>query len=115
MAGFIHIKNEDGLSVGSVGFNAITEFTRAYFGESDKEYISEIYSPLDEGGMDMISLNAQGVEGFNAYYLGIRNAYDDCIQKGKCGELGEQYFDMVMESWKELIDLLESDERYLHT
>lgn len=113
MAGFIHIKGDSGLSVGSITFNAIAEFTRSYFDENDRSYIKEIYSPLDEGGMDMVSLNDQGVEGFNAYYRGIKKAYDECIQKRKCGELGEKYFDMVMDSWKELIELLESDKRYL--
>jgi len=41
MAGFIYINRENGLSVGSVAFNAITELTRPYFKKNSKEYISE--------------------------------------------------------------------------
>lgn len=112
MAGFIHIKDEKGLSVGSIAFNAIAEFTRPYFKEADKKHIQEIYSPIDEGGMDMISLAEQDTQGFNAYYNGIHEAYNDCIRSKKCGDLGDQYFYMVMDSWKELIELLEKDERF---
>ena len=41
MAGFIYINRENGLSVGSVAFNVITELTRPYFKKNSKEYISE--------------------------------------------------------------------------
>ena len=112
MAGFIQIRESKGLSVGSLTFNAISEISRSYFSDRDQQYISEIYSPLDEGGMDMLSLEDQGEQGFNAFYRGIKSAYDECIHKRRCGDLGEQYFELVMQSWKELIQLLEEDERF---
>jgi hypothetical protein len=112
MAGFIHIKGQKGLSVGSVAFNALAEFTRPFFKAEDQRLVKEIYLPLDEGGLDMVSLDEQGVEGFNAYYRGIRSAYEECKSKKSCGALGSQYFDMVMKSFDELINLLEEDERF---
>ena len=112
MAGFIHIKDEDGFSLGSIAFNAIVEFSRSYFREEDEAIISAIYSPLDTGGFDMVTLNEQSEEGFNAYYYGIKKAYDDCTQKGRCGDLAEESFEMVMNTWKDLLDKLTSDERF---
>jgi hypothetical protein len=112
VAGFIFFKGDNGLSIDGVAFNAIAEISRPYFNENDNKYIEEIYYPKDKGGMDMISLAEQDTEGFNAYYKGTRNAYEECMRESKCGELGSQYFDMVMEAWKELINLLECDDRF---
>jgi len=112
MAGFIFINDDDGLSVNSMTFNAIAEFTRPFFATTDKVYIDEVYAPLDEGGMDMLSLADQNVIGFNAYFRGISRAYNECLKAGKCGQLADNYFDMVMKSWSELIELLENDSRF---
>ena len=113
MAGFIRINGDEGVPVNSVTFNAIVEFSRSYFSEKDRGLVREIYSPVDEGGMDMVSLDGVGKEEFNAYYRGVKAAYVDCRLKGSCGELDSQYYNTVMESWKELILMLERDERFV--
>lgn len=113
MAGFIHIDGDNGLSVNSVAFNAIAELSRNYFSNQDKELVREIYSPIDEGGMDIISLDEERKEAFNAFYRGIKTAFEECKLLGKCGELEPQYFSSVMTSWDELIHLLERDERFI--
>ena len=112
MAGFIHIKDDAGFPVNSIAFNAIVEFSRQFFSEKDKELVRDIYSPVDEGGMNMVSLDEEGKDSFNAFYRGIKKAYDSCDERGKCGELEAQYFSSVMEAWKELLELLEGDERF---
>ena len=111
MAGFIHISGDEGLPVNSITFNAIVEFSRNYFSGKDRELVREVYSPIDEGGMDMVSLDGEGKDEFNAFYRGVKAAYDDCRMKGRCGELDSQYYSTVMESWKELILMLERDDR----
>ncbi|WP_157015899.1 hypothetical protein [Pseudomonas batumici] len=113
LAGTIFVKEGVGIPLSSVAFNAVVEFSRPFFEGGDGAYLKEIYAPLDEGGMDMISISEQGVEGFNAYYKGARKAYDQCLREGRCGGLGKQYFDMVFDAWRELIELLEADERFL--
>jgi len=113
MAGFIHIKDNTGFPVNSVAFNAIVEFSRGFFNEEDRYLVREVYSPIDEGGMDMVSLDEEGREGFNAFYRGIKAAYDSCYESGRCGDLEMQYFSSVMESWEELLGLLESDKRFV--
>ncbi len=113
MAGFIHIDGDNGLSVNSIAFNAIAEFSRNYFSNQDKELVRDIYSPIDEGGMDIISLDEEGEDEFNAFYRGIKSAFDECKSLGKCGGLEMQYFGSVMRAWEELIHMLEVDKRYI--
>lgn len=112
MAGFIHIKNDTGLPINSVAFNAIVEFSRIFFSEIEENLVRNIYAPIDEGGMNMISLDEEGKEEFNAFYNGIKRAYDSCNDSGKCGNLDNQYFSGAMQSWRELLELLENDTRY---
>lgn len=113
MAGFIHIKDDNGFSVNSIAFNAIVEFSRKFFSEVEKKLVRDIYSPVDEGGMDMVSLDEENEDGFNTFYRGVKKAYDNCIISGKCGSLDPQYFTGVMSAWRELLELLEKDERFV--
>ena len=112
MAGFIHINDKDGLSLGRISFNAIVEFTRPFFPKETKKTLEEIYDPVDNGGLDIITLVGQGEEAFNNYYKGIYKAYETCLKDKHCGELDSQYYEMVMGSFKDLINLLEIDERF---
>ena len=112
MAGFIQIKDEYGIALNSVTFNAIAEYPRNFFNFEEKKLIEEIYSPLDEGGMDMISLDGEAVESFNAYYSGIFRAFEYCKAQNKCGELGADNFGSVMSSWNELLEALRRDPRF---
>lgn len=113
MSGYVHITHDTGLSMSTISFNAIVEFPRRYFDSSLKELESQIYEPVDEGDMDFISLIEQDSEGFMAFYKALSTAYAESEKTGKCGNLDSQFFEMVMVTWKQLLDLLESDSRFI--
>ena len=113
MAGFIHISSTGrGLSISSRTFNIIVEKTRECFG-SNNFYIQKIYEPLDEGGLNIISLEEQNKEGFNIFYnatlLAMRQ-YKQCENMPEENLLRE---DLAYGSWKELLELLREDNRYI--
>ncbi len=112
MAGYIHITDDIGLSMSSISFNAIVEFPRKFFDSNSKEVEVEIYEPIDEGGMNFISLAEQDIEGFMVFYQAINLAYEESRKLGYCGNLDKQFFEMVMNTWKELLDLLKADPRF---
>lgn len=113
MAGYVHITNEIGLSMSTISFNAITELSRVNFKVELKRYELEIYSPVDEGEMDFISLIEQEQEGFMAFYEALAQTYDNCKQVGRCGALDGQFYGMVMGTWEELLSLMEQDKRFV--
>lgn len=115
MAGYVHITNDVGLSMSTISFNAIVEFPRKYFDSDSKEFESEIYEPVDEGDMDFISLIEQGSSGFMAFYKAVNAAYEESERLGRCGNLEEQFYSMVMKTWAELLDLLRADSRYVNS
>ena len=112
MAGFIQIRGNHGLSVSSLAFEAISELTRPYLIDATKENVEAIYRPLDEGALDIISLDEQGEEGVDEFYKASRAAFEECRKLGKCGKLDDRFFDSVMRSWAELLGLIESDPRF---
>ena len=113
MAGYVHITNEVGLSMSTISFNAIVEFPRIYFDSSSKGFESEIYEQIDEGKMDFISLIEQDSHGFMTFYKALSLAHDESEKSGRCGNLDEQFFEMVMKTWKELLCLLRNDTRFI--
>lgn len=113
MAGFIHIQGGNGLSVNGITFNAISELSRPYFNDQDHPWIRPIYAPYDEGGMEILSLTSANETGFNGFYRGVALAYQECQRLGRCGQMDSAYFKTVMDSWEELLWLLESDQRFI--
>lgn len=105
MAGFIHISNEIGLSVGSNSFFRIVELTREYI-DSSNVYTKKIYEPLDEGGLNIISLEEQETAGFMYFYHASLCALDRF--KRECHHESE----LTASSWKELLNMLENDIRF---
>jgi hypothetical protein len=114
MAGFIHLSIGIGFPISSRTFDVIVEKTREYLGINNY-YVQKIYEPLDEGGLDIISLEEQDKEEFNTFY----NATVLAMEKYKCcknisaEDLIEQ--DLIYKSWKELLDLLRKDKRYVES
>jgi hypothetical protein len=113
MAGYVHITKDVGLSMSTISFNAIVEFPRKYFDSDSKEFESEIYEPVDEGGMDFISLIEQEASGFMVFYKVVNAAYKESERLGRCGNLDDQFYGMVMNTWAELLELLRADSRYV--
>lgn len=111
MAGYVHITSNIGLSMSSVSFNAIIEFSRRYFDSNSKEYESKIYESIDEGEMDFVSLIEVDVDGFMAFYKALSLAYEESDKLGKCGNLDKQFYEMVMKTWRELLFLLKKESK----
>jgi hypothetical protein len=112
MAGFIHLSIGVGFPISSRTFNVIVEKTREYLGNNNC-YTQKIYEPLDEGGLDIISLEEQEEEGFNAFY----NATVLAMEQYKFDtKMSSEYLlkeDLIYKSWKELLDLIIKDNRYV--
>jgi len=80
MAGYIHISSGIGISISTLSFDRIVESTRKLLG-NDNSYIQKIYEPLDEGGLNMISLEEQEKEGFYTFYNATELAFTE-YEKG---------------------------------
>ena len=76
---------------------------RSFLHSQDINIQEEVYGPLDEGGMDFISLQSLSKEGFSVFYDATRRAYDN--------ELSESPDSHFKSSWNELLSSLLSDSR----
>ena len=75
MAGTILISRGVGVPVSTLQFDYITERVRSEFGESERNFMEQIYSSMDEGGMAFISAESQGVEGFKIFLNAVQKAH----------------------------------------
>jgi hypothetical protein len=112
MAGLIHFSVGVGFPISSRSFNEIVERTREYLLDNNY-YAQKIYEPLDEGGLDIVSLEEQGEEGFNAFYMATLLAMEKYKQEKKLSEEDLIKGDLVYVSWGQLLELLRQDIRYI--
>jgi hypothetical protein len=112
MAGLIHLSIGIGFPISSRTFNVIVEETREYLG-GNKCYIQKIYESLDEGGLDIISLEEQDEEGFNAFYNATISAMEQYKHHKNMSSEDLLKEDLIYKSWKELLDFLRKDNRYV--
>ena len=101
-----------GFSMSGYAFNGIVERTRKHFRENEQLYLQKIYEPLDEGCQDIISLEEQNTEGFNAFY----NATESAMKQYKEGKnMSEEDLlkeDIIYDSWKGVLEFLRKDDRF---
>jgi hypothetical protein len=101
MAGAIVIAEGKALSMSGVDFEYLVEAIRGAFLDDEENFRTEIYRPLDEGGMDFISLRKQDKSGFNAFFRATQGA------SSKVSGVDRKCL------WDELITMLKSDPRYV--
>ena len=110
MAGYISIGKGPGFSVSGLKLIPIAENTKDILSRDAPEYVEDIYQPYDY--QSMIVLAEQSVEGFMAFYHATVAAYyefrRDCMARG----LEHDYIEDISDNWRELIELLERDERF---
>ena len=110
MAGYIAISRGEGFSVSGLKLIPIAENTKEILSRDAPEYVEDIYQPYDY--QKMIVLAEQSPNGFMAFYRATVAAYyefrRDCTARG----LERDYIEDISANWRELIELLERDERF---
>jgi len=104
MAGTILISDNIGLATSTVEFDYLVERIRRAFDAGEEQLVSEIYEPLDEGGMTYISVADKGEEVFRSFGNAVMRAYST--------SKSEVSFSSYKERWLELISLIKSDPRW---
>ncbi|QWT22147.1 hypothetical protein KPL74_09080 [Bacillus sp. NP157] len=105
MSGTIIFSPGHGVATSTINFDYLVERIRQSFDASDGDVISEIYDPLDQGGMTYISLADLSQEKFNAFVRAVRRAYSLAASDGS--------YHKFTVAWEELLAKLRADTRYL--
>ena len=111
MAGFIAVNSENEFSMSSVIFDAIVNYSKLYLEEMSAELAHEIYEPIDEAGMFFMGLTESSSDDFNLIFVALQRGYESCLEQGKCGSLDQTLFSDVMNMWKNILVVMELDER----
>ncbi|MFZ6768538.1 hypothetical protein ACO0LM_15880 [Undibacterium sp. Di26W] len=53
-------------------FDYLTERVRSGFSDSEKVFMGQIYSPMDDGGMMFISAESQEIEGLKVFLKAVQ-------------------------------------------
>jgi hypothetical protein len=110
MAGYICVSNVNGFGLSSSSFREIVERTRVNIID-DRELMNKIYEPLDEGYLDIISVEEQDEKGFNDFYVASSNA----LGEYKKEKSGSNHYLLTIKSWDELLDMLRQDSRFYNS
>lgn len=111
MAGFIHISSGAGLSISTLSFNRIVEHTRKLL-VTDNSCLQKIYEPLDEGGLNMISLEEQDKSGFHTFYKATKLAFFEYEEGLDQFKKEDSRYESTYQSWDELLKMLKQDNRF---
>ncbi len=111
MAGFIHISSGTGLSISTLSFNRIVEYTRKLL-VNDNCCLQKIYEPLDEGGFNMISLEEQDKSGFHTFYNATKLAFLEYEKGLDRFKKEDSRYESTYQSWDELLKMLKQDNRF---
>jgi len=103
MAGAFLINQINGISMSGVEFTHITEAIRDLLKNQSQESLEAAYRPMDEGGMDFVSLKALDRKQFAAFYDAACKAYGNEQRKSL-----DSPFKI---SWQNLLDCLATDPR----
>ncbi|MFZ6759284.1 hypothetical protein ACO0K9_18930 [Undibacterium sp. Ji50W] len=103
MAGTIFVSKDVRVSVSTNQFDYFTERVRSGFSDSEKVFMGQIYSPMDDGGMMFISAESQDIEGFNIFLK--------AVQKARKKSASEKNYSVYQVLWDELESKILSDPR----
>ena len=103
MAGTILINDTISVAMSGVEFEHVVEAIRPFLSAKNSAIVDEAYNPLDEGGMDFISVETLNIEDFNVFCDAALSAFGDEMTKNSITE-----FQSV---WNEVLSNLNSDPR----
>lgn len=103
MAGAILIGEKTGVSMSGVEFDHLVEAIRPFFATNSSAIVDEVYSPVDEGGMDFISVQSLSPDAFNSFRSAVLAAFKDELKRNPNSQ-----FQNV---WNEVLTKLDSDPR----
>ncbi len=104
MAGSIIVSKELRFPVSSLQFDYLAERIRAGFDFEGQAYLKEIYSPMDEGGMDFISVKNENEAAFKSFVLAVLKAKEAASTEDSYATFGGL--------WEGLLAKIRLDERY---
>ena len=112
MAGFVQVKEETGFPMATIAFNAIAELLRKDIEDYGREIYDKVYEALDQGGLDMLSLDTLDKDEYRLCIECIERSYARCSAEKRCGELDAAYYQYVMSTLDKLFHFLKMDSRY---
>lgn len=104
MASAILISENSGFSISGVEFDYLVESIRKILTIKNRTLLNNIFQPLDEGGMDFISIESLSKTEFNEFHEAVILAYK--------GQIENSLNIKLHTTWKELLSKLEMDNRY---
>ena len=95
MAGSIFLSKELRLPVSTQQFGYLVERIRPAFDTDEQEHLREIYSPMDEGGMNFISAEHEGEAGFKALFYAVVKANSIAASEDNYGSFAPLWSDLL--------------------
>lgn len=105
MSGTIIVSPGHGVATSTVNFDYLVERIRQSFDAVDDEVVSEIYEPMDQGGMTYISLADLSQGKFNSFVRAVMRAHSLAAS--------EESYHKFSAVWEELLAKLKVDSRCL--
>jgi len=95
MAGSIFLSKELRLPVSTQQFGYLVERIRTAFDADAQACLREIYSPMDDGGMNFISAENEGEAGFEAFFRAIVRANSAAASEGNYEAFAQLWADLL--------------------
>ncbi len=111
MAGTIHISESSIWSAGTIAFASIAGVTRSRFTDSELESVYEAYVPLEQG-FNFLAIDELNVSAYRLFCRRCMEAYQECIRQNACPDVPQEFYEGVMDCWREFLDLLSKDDRF---
>lgn len=104
MAGAILVGERGDISIGTIPFTLIVNRIRSSFLPEEGDVAKKVFSPIDDGGMDVISAIDLSSDEFRTFAAAVEEVYRACNADGNL---------IVHESvWREILDAIQMDSRY---
>jgi len=104
MAGMIFISRELRVAVSTQQLGYLVERIRDAFSAEDLPYLLAIYSPMDDEGMNFISVENEDENGLKAFFKAVVRA------KARAGT--ESNFGVYVPLWQNLLAKIRMDSRF---
>jgi hypothetical protein len=111
MAGTIHISDSLVWSAGTIAFETIADVTRGRFTDSERDSVPEVYAPLDQG-FGFIAIDELNLNAYRLFCRRCDEAYQECVERNNCPNVPQEFYEGVMECWREFLDLMSKDDRF---
>ncbi|UXU89088.1 hypothetical protein [Burkholderia sp. S-53] len=105
MAGMIFITSERRLPLSSLQFDFVVHHLREAFLPADQAVREQVFRPLDEGGMDIISADELSVLDYRVFVTVVERAFMRAASTAG--------FDAREKVWNVLCEMVRNDERLI--